>query len=156
METLKTSPNIVALQELQSLLQDAGIESHISENSSPYVDASGNTITYSLLVGSDNLDKALEIAKKFNETSENPTDCSWCPECGSEDISKSVVKKKRSSIAFLIIGIIAFALAFVIPLGPIFSWIFAIGGIGAIIQYFRGHTEERYVCNQCNRKFKRY
>ena len=156
MENLKTSPNIVDLQELQSLLQDAGIESQISENSSPYVDASGNSITYSLLVGSNNLDKAIEIAHKFNESAEKPTDCGWCPECGSEDISKSVVKKKRSSIAFLIIGIIIFALAFVMPLGPIFSWIFAIGGIGAVIQYFRGHTEERYVCNQCNHKFKRY
>ena len=103
MEKLKTSPNIVDLQELQSLLQDAGIESQISENSSPYVDASGNTITYSLLVGTNNLDKAIEIAKKFNETAEKPSDCGWCPECGSEDISKSVVKKKPAKLNFLVV-----------------------------------------------------
>lgn len=156
MENLKTSPNIVDLQELQALLQEAGIDSHISENSSLYVDASGNTITYSLLVSAEHLNQAVEIAKKFNETAEQPSDCGWCPECGSEDISKTIVKKNHSSIAFLIIGILVLAIPFIVPAGPIFSWLFIIGGLGPIVQYFRGHTEERYLCNKCNHKFKRY
>jgi DNA-directed RNA polymerase subunit RPC12/RpoP len=154
-ETLKTTPNIVDLQELQSILKEAGIESVISENSSPYIDASGNITTYSLLVGDDNLDKAIEIARKFNETAEQPTSCSWCPECGSEDITMTKVKLKRSSIAFPILGVLCIIIAFILPLGVVFSLALFVGGIFAVIQYFRGHTEERYVCNKCNHKFKR-
>jgi hypothetical protein len=153
-ETLKTTPNIVDLQELQSILKDAGIESVISENSSPYIDASGNITTYSLLVGDDNLDKAIEIAKRFNETAEQPTSCSWCPECGSEDITMTKVKLKRSSIIFLIIGISFIIVGCIGAFRGIYSGLFFSGAVFLAI-YFRGHTEERYVCNKCNHKFKR-
>lgn len=156
MEKLKTSPNIVVLQELQGLLHDSGIQSHIEENSSPYVDASGNTITYTLLVHSGDIDKAIQITKEFDKVADQPTDYGWCPECGAEDLSKEVVRLKHSSIAFPILGVFAIAVALIVPLGVILGWVFIIGGICAIIQYFRGHTEERYVCNNCGHRFKRY
>lgn len=155
MENLKTSPNIVVLHELQDILREAGIESQIIENTSPYVDTSGNTVTYTLLVGADDLDESIIIANKFNETAEQPKDCGWCPECGSENITKTVIRKRFSSISFLILGLLAIPVGIIFPLA-FFSWVLVIGGFIAIIQFFIGHTEERYVCNKCNHKFKRY
>lgn len=156
MEKIKTTPEIVKLQELQSLLQDEGIDSQIIDNSSPYVDASGNSIYYSLLVKNEDVENALVIVKKFDKSSEKPKDCSWCPECGSENLSKTVSKHKYSSPAFLVIGIIALVVGAVVPLGPLFGWILMIGGLFGIIQFFRGHTSEEYVCGDCGHKFKRY
>lgn len=156
MEKIKTTPEILKLQELQSLLQSEGISSQITDNSSPYVDASGNITYYSLLVKNEDVEKALVIVQKFDKNAEKPKDCSWCPECGSEKLTKTVSKHKFSSPAFLIIGIIALVVGAVVPLGPLFGWILMIGGLFGIIQFFRGHTSEEYVCGDCGHKFKRY
>lgn len=151
---IKTSSNFLLIQQLQTILEESNIESRVEENSGLYIDASGNITTYSLLVHDEDEQRALDLLKEYDSEEDKPHSCGWCPECGSEDITKEEVKLKHSSIAFLIIGIIAIAISFIIQF-YIFFYLLFIGGILSIIQYFRGHTEERYVCNKCSHRFRR-
>lgn len=156
MEKIKTTPEIVKVQELQSLLQEKGIKSQIVENSSPYADASGICTYYSLLVNTENVETAKEIVSNFDKVSETPSDCLWCPNCGGENLSKSEIKRQFSSPWFLIMGILAIAVGAVEPLGPLFGWILLTGGALSVLQFFMGQTSEWYVCDDCGHKFKRY
>jgi len=155
MERLVTTHDLTLLQELQATLDNDGITSVIEENNSTIIDASGNIITYSLLVNKPDYAKAAQIYGSLNKEIESRDEV-WCPECGSEDLSRTQTRHKHSSLVFIILAPILMLCGLLLPLGSIISWLFIAGSILFIIQFFRGYTEELFHCNKCGNTFKRY
>lgn len=163
MENLITSPNIIEVQELQVRLENAGIRSEISQNMSPYVTASGSTITYTLLVGPEKLDEAIEIVHDYeNKLKQEVDEEVLCPECGSDDVMRTASARRRNSILYLLVGIISLGVFLLLPL--YINWLYLtrrlwllllIIGVGCLVKYFKGGSEASYECNNCHNRFKR-
>ena len=155
MEKLYTCANIIELQEIQQNLKQDGINAEIVENINSFGDAAGTVSTYSLYVDEENVETAKLYIPK--EESEGEKSLLWCPQCGSEDIKKEIIKRNRGSNWFLIVGIILISITVILSIITSFNRIyFSLIGIAFIVTYFIGYTEEKYHCESCNHRFKRY
>lgn len=156
MRALTNSPEIVFIQELQDRLQKNGIQTSVSEENSTFISASGVITSYNVFVDDADFEKAEKIMKELKGQSNQKENLPWCPMCESEDVTKELIKHRHSSIWFAILGPLFFIAGLISPEYLFFfKWIFILGGILAVIQFFRGHTEEKFTCNSCKHTFHR-
>jgi len=140
------------------LLQDALTEKNITcrlvdqNGVMSVMTTGGNVPMVRLFVSGSEYDEAIDVVKPLLEDKGSPL--SWCPKCGSEDISRKATNKKRGGIWLLVGGVtiviagVVMALLVQIFLGAIF-W-------AACIFLFYGYyhpDKEVYICNKCGHKF---
>lgn len=112
----------------------------------------GNLPMVKVLVPDSDFEKAVDVVKPLLDA--NDTGLSWCPKCGSEDITKKTLTKKHGNIWLLVSSILIIVtgcvLAFVFKF--ILGFIFWIACIFLLYGYFHPVKEE-YICNKCGHKF---
>lgn len=154
MEAILSTPNIVEAEQILAALSQADIEARIIEDNGTFISASGNIVNYRIMVNDGDTDAAKNIVSDYRARNKATETMPWCPECGSEDVSETVVRHKHGSIWFLVLAPIMLVVGFFSP--PFFFWLFTAGAVLFIIQYFIGYKTHRYHCNKCHHIFKRY
>lgn len=156
MAILITSPEIIHLESIQSALKNADIESEIVENNKTFISADGNITEYSLIIADDKLKEAQQILQTLENEFTKQESLPWCPECGCEDVTETVISKKHGSLSLLIASpfLILASLFLPIPI-PFGSWVLLVVGVVGVFQYFIPTTSHKYHCNKCNHNFKR-
>lgn len=150
MREIRRSPYITELQELESALKGSDIDAEIVENNADVFNPTGGMVTYSLYVEDDDAEKAAAIAAKCNP--DNAKGVTYCRECGGENITKEVVRKKLP-IYFVIIGMAVLAAGFFLP-GRVLQWTCLIVGIVLVVNTFVPYKKTLYYCNDCKKYFK--
>lgn len=154
MKTIISTPEVVTAEQIVARLNEAGIEAQMLEDKSTFISASGDIFNYSIIVNDCDVDAANKIVRGYQAESKECTAMPWCPECGSEDVSETIIRRKRGSLFFLILAPFMLAIGFFSP--NFFFWLFLVGALLFIIQYFIGYNIHRYKCNKCHHVFKRY
>lgn len=150
MKEIRRSPYVTELQELESVLKGSNIDAEIVENNADVFNPTGSMVTYSLYVEDDDVEKAAAIAAKCNP--DNSKGVTYCRECGSENITKEVVRK-RLPVYFLAIGLVVCAAGFFLP-GRVLSWFCWIAGAVLVANTFVPFKRTLYYCNDCKKYFK--
>lgn len=154
MKTIISTPEVVTAEQIVARLNEAGIDAQMLEDKSTFISASGDIFNYSIIVNDCDVDAANKIVRGYQAESKECTAMPWCPECGSEDVSETIIRRKRGSLFFLILAPFMFVIGFFSPI--FFFWLFSVGALLFIIQYFIGYNIHRYKCNKCHHVFKRY
>lgn len=154
MKTIISTPEVVTAEQIVARLNEADIDAQMLEDKSTFISASGDIFNYSIIVNDCDVDAANKIVSGYQAESKECTAMPWCPECGSEDVSETIIRRKRGSLFFLILAPFMLAIGFFSP--NFFCWLFSVGAILFIIQYFIGYSIHRYKCNKCHHVFKRY
>lgn len=154
MKTIISTPEVVTAEQIVARLNEAGIDAQMLEDKSTFISASGDIFNYSIIVNDCDVDAANKIVSGYQVESKECTAMPWCPECGSEDVSETIIRRKRGSLFFLILAPFMFVIGFFSPI--FFFWLFSVGALLFIIQYFIGYNIHRYKCNKCHHVFKRY
>lgn len=154
MKTIISTPEVVTAEQIVARLNEAGIDAQMLEDKSTFISASGDIFNYSIIVNDCDVDAANKIVSGYQAESKECTAMPWCPECGSEDVSETIIRRKRGSLFFLILAPFMFVIGFFSPI--FFFWLFSVGALLFIIQYFIGYNIHRYKCNKCHHVFKRY
>lgn len=96
--------------------------------------------------------KAISLLKPLLD--DKDTKLSWCPKCGSEDITRKVETCKRGSI-WLLIGSLVMIVACIwsIKVSNLPGLIFLVAPIFLLYAYFNP-DKEKYICNNCGHTFK--
>ncbi len=105
---------------------------------------------FSLYVEDDDAERAAAIATKCNP--DNSKGVTYCRECGSENITKEVVRK-RLPVYFLAIGLVVCATGFFLP-GRVLPWFCWIAGAVLVANTFVPFKRTLYYCNDCKKYFK--
>lgn len=154
MKTIISTPEVVTAEQIVARLNEAGIDAQMLEDKSTFISASGDIFNYSIIVNDCDVDAANKIVRGYQAESKECHAMPWCPECGSEDVSETIIRRKRGSLFFLILAPFMFVIGFFSPI--FFFWLFSVGALLFIIQYFIGYNIHRYKCNKCHHVFKRY
>ena len=154
MKTIISTPEVVTAEQIVARFNEAGIDAQMLEDKSTFISASGDIFNYSIIVNDCDVDAANKIVSGYQVESKECTAMPWCPECGSEDVSETIIRRKRGSLFFLILAPFMFVIGFFSPI--FFFWLFSVGALLFIIQYFIGYNIHRYKCNKCHHVFKRY
>lgn len=154
MKTIISTPEVVTAEQIVARLNEAGIDAQMLEDKSTFISASGDIFNYSIIVNDCDVDAANKIVSGYQAESKECHAMPWCPECGSEDVSETIIRRKRGSLFFLILAPFMFVIGFFSPI--FFFWLFSVGALLFIIQYFIGYNIHRYKCNKCHHVFKRY
>lgn len=109
MKEIRRSQYVTELQELESILKESGIDAKIVEYNGDLFNSTGSAVMFSLYVEDDDAERAAAIAAKCNP--DNSKGVTYCRECGSENITKEVVRK-RLPVYFLAIGLVVCAAGF--------------------------------------------
>lgn len=156
---LLTSSDFVYIQALKDALTGQGIQSHIITDTSPCSNGAGDFTTYSLYVPAGYTDKARQVLDTI-KTRDDDNSALWCEHCGSENIIRQVIHKRRApkwflwgGLFFIFFSLASLVVTLVMP-GGIFLFLPFLG-IVFIWVYFRGHTQEIYTCNDCHKQFRR-
>ena len=153
MRLLTNTTNFLFVQQLQEKLQEKGIKSSFSEENSTYISVCGDITSYNIYVDDADFQKATAIMNSLKSQEQQTESLPWCPECGSENVTKEVIKLKYSPVWYLILDPIVFFVGLWLP--HIFCWICLVCGFVLIIQFFKGETQERFTCNSCKHTFRR-
>lgn len=154
MKNIISTPEVVTAEQIVARLNEAGIDAQMLEDKSTFISASGDIFNYSIIVNDCDVDAANKIVSGYQAESKECHAMPWCPECGSEDVSETIIRCKRGSLFFLILAPFMFVIGFFSPI--FFFWLFSVGALLFIIQYFIGYNIHRYKCNKCHHVFKRY
>lgn len=150
MKEIRRSQYITELQEIEAALKSSNIGAEIVENNADVFNPIGGMVSYSLYVEDDDAEKAMSIAAKCNP--DNSKGVTYCRECGSENITKEVIRK-RLPIYFSVIGLAVFVSGFFLP-GRVLSWVCLIAGIVLIANTFVPSKKTLYYCKDCKKYFK--
>jgi len=138
MKEIRRSQYVTELQELESILKESGIDAKIVEYNGDLFNSTGSAVMFSLYVEDDDAERAAAIAAKCNP--DNSKGVTYCRECGSENITKEVVRK-RLPVYFLAIGLVVCATGF-FPPGTCSAVVLLDCGRGACCQYFCSIQED--------------
>lgn len=150
MKEIRRSQYVTELQELESILKESGIDAKIVEYNGDLFNSTGSAVMFSLYVEDDDAERAAAIAAKCNP--DNSKGVTYCRECGSENITKEVVRK-RLPVYFLAIGLVVCATGFFLP-GRVLSWFYWIAGAVLVANTFVPFKRTLYYCNDCKKYFK--
>jgi|Cm1ome_3_1110798.scaffolds.fasta_scaffold01112_9 ribosomal protein L40E len=150
MKEIRRSQYVTELQELESILKESGIDAKIVEYNGDLFNSTGSAVMFSLYVEDDDAERAAAIAAKCNP--DNSKGVTYCRECGSENITKEVVRK-RLPVYFLAIGLVVCAAGFFLP-GRVLSWFCWIAGAVLVANTFVPFKRTLYYCNDCKKYFK--
>lgn len=150
MKEIRRSQYVTELQELESILKESGIDAKIVEYNGDLFNSTGSAVMFSLYVEDDDAERAAAIAAKCNP--DNSKGVTYCRECGSENITKEVVRK-RLPVYFLAIGLVVCAAGFSLP-GRVLSWFCWIAGAVLVVNTFVPFKRTLYYCNDCKKYFK--
>lgn len=131
-------------------MKESGIDAKIVEYNGDLFNSTGSAVMFSLYVEDDDAERAAAIAAKCNP--DNSKGVTYCRECGSENITKEVVRK-RLPIYFVVIGIAVLAAGFFLP-GRVLQWTCWIAGIVLVVNTFVPYKKTLYYCNDCKKYFK--
>lgn len=112
MKTIISTPEVVTAEQIVARLNEAGIDAQMLEDKSTFISASGDIFNYSIIVNDCDVDAANKIVSGYQAESKECTAMPWCPECGSEDVSETIIRRKRGSLFFLILAPFMFAIGF--------------------------------------------
>lgn len=150
MKEIRRSQYVTELQELESNLKESGIDAKIVEYNGDLFNSTGSAVMFSLYVEDDDAERAAAIAAKCNP--DNSKGVTYCRECGSENITKEVVRK-RLPVYFLAIGLVVCATGFSLP-GRVLPWFCWIAGAVLVANTFVPFKRTLYYCNDCKKYFK--
>lgn len=150
MKEIRRSQYVTELQELESILKESGIDAKIVEYNGDLFNSTGSAVMFSLYVEDDDAERAAAIATKCNP--DNSKGVTYCRECGSENITKEVVRK-RLPVYFLAIGLVVCATGFLLP-GRVLPWFCWIAGAVLVANTFVPFKRTLYYCNDCKKYFK--
>lgn len=150
MKEIRRSQYVTELQELESILKESGIDAKIVEYNGDLFNSTGSAVMFSLYVEDDDAERAAAIATKCNP--DNSKGVTYCRECGSENITKEVVRK-RLPVYFLAIGLVVCATGFSLP-GRVLPWFCWIAGAVLVANTFVPFKRTLYYCNDCKKYFK--
>lgn len=150
MKEMRRSQYVTELQELESILKESGIDAKIVEYNGDLFNSTGSAVMFSLYVEDDDAERAAAIAAKCNP--DNSKGVTYCRECGSENITKEVVRK-RLPVYFLAIGLVVCAAGFFLP-GRVLPWFCRIAGAVLVANTFVPFKRTLYYCNDCKKYFK--
>lgn len=150
MKEIRRSQHVTEQQELESILKESGIDAKIVEYNGDLFNSTGSAVMFSLYVEDDDAERAAAIAAKCNP--DNSKGVTYCRECGSENITKEVVRK-RLPVYFLAIGLVVCATGFFLP-GRVLSWFCRIAGAVLVANTFVPFKRTLYYCNDCKKYFK--
>lgn len=150
MKEIRRSQYVTELQELESILKESGIDAKIVEYNGDLFNSTGSAVMFSLYVEDDDAERAAAIATKCNP--DNSKGVTYYRECGSENITKEVVRK-RLPVYFLAIGLVVCATGFFLP-GRVLPWFCWIAGAVLVANTFVPFKRTLYYCNDCKKYFK--
>ena len=148
--------NSIYADELIAIMKENGIEcfKHDATQTEIAGTMGGNTAGIDLYVENEDYDDANRIIEEIKQ--KRDSQMPWCPECGGENITKTVIPHKHGPTWMLVLCVLVFlfciVLSFVTPemvFIPGALWI-----IGLII-WFKSYKEEIYRCENCGKEFKR-
>ena len=125
-----TCNSVIEAEGFRTVLQEAGIESTIYDETNSKVARGILDRTVDVLVKEEDMEQAKQLYQKFLNEQEKAFK-PWCPKCGSENLT---VEKQQNSTVRQLPRILATALM-LIPFGTC--------------------KTEKYVCNDCGHKWKR-
>lgn len=156
MKTLISTPNNLEAEQIKAALHDADIDAQILEVNNTSFAVTPDPANYSIIVADDDLDRANDVLRDYRAQNRQNETLPWCPECGSDDVSETIVRLNYGSGWFLILGFIILATSLNFPLPRPFGLALIIISIACIIQFFIGYKVHRFRCNKCNHIFRRY
>lgn len=124
-----TCNNAIEAEAFRSILQEAGIESMVYDETNSKVARGILNQTVDVVVKEEDYDRAQELYNAY--LAEQKNFMPWCPKCGSENVSR---KKKQSPNARQLPRFLATLLMF-IPFGNV--------------------TSQKFVCNDCGCEWER-
>ena len=125
-----TCNSAIEAEGFRTVLQEAGIESTIYDETNSKVARGILDRTVDVLVKEEDMEQTKQLYQKFLNVQEKAFK-PWCPKCGSENLT---VEKQQDSTVRQLPRILATALM-LIPFGTC--------------------KTEKYVCNDCGHKWKR-
>ena len=153
-EKLIVECDYVKAQLVQETLAEKNISCRLVDQNGvmTVMTTGGNVPMVRVFVSDAEYEKAIEIVKPLLE--DKDTALSWCPKCGSEDITRKTTNKTHGSVWLLVGGfaiiIVGCILAFVFKM--ILGYIFWLVCIFLFYGYFHP-DKEVYICNKCGHKF---
>lgn len=151
-------PNEAA--DLQIALEQQGVKCELTSEGSTRVNLMGNDgiagEVVSVYVAEGDQAAAQQVLEQL-EREEAEKITFWCPDCGSEDLTKKVVHHRYGPVWQWVLAGVMLLLMIVIPIvldGKL--WIVpGAFGFGLMVFAFKGYDEELYHCNSCGKNFKR-
>lgn len=153
-------------QLLSNKLAESGISCNIVDKESvmTIMTSGGNaSMMCGVYVAEKDYMEAKSISAQLSKNKD--TGISWCPECGSEDIIKETIIRKKGSIGLLVGGISSIIVVVMFYLvmfnkgifpGLIINFLFLflfVFGIFGIYSYFHPGKKECYKCKKCGHSF---
>lgn len=156
MKTIVSTPNIIEAEQIIALLDENGIDAQMLEDNGPYISASGDMNNYRIIVNDDDTPSAEKIVADYRSRNNADTTLPWCPECGSEDVSETIIRHRFGSIWLLLLAPVLVAAWLFLPLPMIIRICFVVFAIAFVVQFFIPYKVHRLRCNKCNHVFKHY
>lgn len=154
--------NAVYAEEIKMLLQTKGIECFINDEAKTEVIGStgGNRAEIAIYVDQKDYDAAHAVVDEINKKREEQMP--WCPKCGAEDISKTVVPHQHGPLWLLIVCVVCIVSMLILLIIPrtvhisflLWSFLFALW-IFLLVFWFKSYKVERFTCKKCSHTFKR-
>lgn len=161
---LITCDNAIMAENVKEILFENNIESVIIDHTIDKAIAyGGNLAGFEIIINSNDYDKAKVISDKIE--SERAEMMPWCPECGSEHITKQIKKHKNHRWIYVSIGILFLILAmlcyfFINPYQfndiNILTIILLFIAVIYFVQAYKtskSSIDILYYCNKCGNKF---
>lgn len=156
MKTLVSTPNIIEAEQIKADLQDANIDAQILEDNNTFFASTPDAANYRIIVADDDFDNANTILQNYHTQNKENETLPWCPECGNNDVTETIIRRRYGSIWFLILAPILLAIGIFLPIPRFWGYFCLVGAICFVIQFFIGYNVHRFKCNKCNHIFKRY
>lgn len=156
MKTLVSTPNIIEAEQIKADLQDADIDAQILEDNNTFFSSTPDATNYRIIVADDDFDNANTVLQNYREQNKENETLPWCPECGNNDVTETIIRHRYGSIWFLILAPILLAIGLFLPIPRFWGYFCLVGAICFAIQFFIGYKVHRFKCNKCNHIFKRY
>ena len=156
MKTIVSTPNIVEAEQIIALLDENGIDAQMLEDNGPYISASGDINNYRIIVNDDDAPSAEKIVADYRRRNNANASLPWCPKCGCEDVSETIIRHRFGSIWLLLLAPVLAAAWLFLPLPTIFGWICLVFSVAFVVQFFIPYKVHRLRCNKCNHIFKHY
>ena len=139
---------------LQATLEDENISCRLvdQENVASFMTNGGKLPMVQVFVYESDYAKAIALLKPLMD--EKDTRLSWCPKCGSEDITRKVETNKRGSIWLLVGSIIMIPICiWSIMVDNFVGFVFLFAPTFMLYAYFKP-DKEKYICNNCGHTFR--
>lgn len=159
MKTLISTPNVIESKQIKAALFDANIGAQILEDNNTFFSSTPDATYYRIIVGNDDFDNANNVLKEYRSQNKENETLPWCPECGNNDVTETIIRHKYGSAWFLIIAPVLLAISLFIPFPDyliVVKYFCLFGAICFIAQFFIGYKVHRFKCNKCYHIFKRY